>query len=382
MEQSVKAADILEVRHVTNYYAGTGSSLLPGRHRHRVLNDVSLTIHNDEFFGLVGESGSGKSTLANCILGLIPYEGEIFVAGKPSPYNEKHRTRGQVLEYTRNVQAIFQDPLSALDPGKTISFTLQEPLKAHSRYLAEKGIIRNREDREKRVREVLSLCDLDPSYADRRPGGLSGGQRQRVCIAASLMLSPPLILADEAISALDVSVGSQILNLFRDIDEKADFAMLFISHNLNVVYYLCDRIAVLFNGQIVEQGDSEQLYSDPKHPYTQLLLSAVPGLGKSGTENGQDTGAANAGETKTSGGAESAGKAGTEGKTEGPGKAEDPRRAEAGEAQADAEEDGCPYAARCPKATAACREKIPLKDISVRQADGTVKEHMVRCVLA
>jgi ABC-type dipeptide/oligopeptide/nickel transport system ATPase component len=274
-----------------------------------------------------------------------------------------------VLEYTRNVQAIFQDPLSALDPGKTISFTLQEPLKAHSRYLAEKGIIRNREDREKRVREVLSLCDLDPSYADRRPGGLSGGQRQRVCIAASLMLSPPLILADEAISALDVSVGSQILNLFRDIDEKADFAMLFISHNLNVVYYLCDRIAVLFNGQIVEQGDSQELYSDPKHPYTQLLLSAVPGLGKPGTENGQDTGMANAEETKTAG------------EAEGSGKADALRSAEAGEAPADAEE-GCPYAARCPKASAACRKKIPLKDVSVRQADGTVKEHLVRCILA
>ena len=357
MEQPVRAADILEVRHLTNYYAGTGSSLLPGRHRRRVLNDVSLTIHNDEFFGLVGESGSGKSTLANCILGLIPYEGEIYVDGRPSPYNTRHRTREQVLEYTRNVQAVFQDPLSALDPGKTISFTLQEPLKVHSKYLAEQGIIRSKEDREKKVREVLSLCDLDPSYADRKPGSLSGGQRQRVCIAASLMLSPPLILADEAISALDVSVGSQILNLFRDIDEKADFAMLFISHNLNVVYYLCDRIAVLFNGQIVEQGDSEELYSDPKHPYTQLLLSSVPGLGKPLSENGQESGAA--GGTEDKDGEETADSTGS------------------GE-----EDDVCPYAARCPKASAACRKKIPLKDISVRQQDQTVREHLVRCVLA
>lgn len=363
------ADDILEVRHVTNYYKAAGTHLFGGGKKKRVLNDVSLTIHNDEFFGLVGESGSGKSTLANCILGLIPYEGEIAVNGQPAPYDR------------RLVQAVFQDPMSALDPRKTIGFTLQEPLRAHRKYLAENGIIVTKEDRLKKVHEMLTLVGLDPSYADRYPDALSGGQRQRVCIAASLMLSPPLILADEAISALDVSVGSQILNLFMEIHDKADFGMLFISHNLNVVYYLCDRIAVLYNGQIVEQGDAEILYSRPRHPYTKQLLSAVPELGRT-----------KASSPKYSGYAGSA--SNTAPASNDPGQtahaAGSPAAAESACAPADAEAhagismaSGCPFADRCPERKAACGGVIPFKNVSEPAEDGSgaMREHLVRCVL-
>lgn len=355
--------DILEVRHVTNYYKASGTHLFGGGARKRVLNDVSLTIHNDEFFGLVGESGSGKSTLANCILGLIPYEGEIAVNGQPAPYDR------------RLVQAVFQDPMSALDPRKTIGFTLQEPLRAHRKYLADNGIIVTKEDRQKKVAEMLTLVGLDPSYADRYPAALSGGQRQRVCIAASLILSPPLILADEAISALDVSVGSQILNLFMEIHDKTDFGMLFISHNLNVVYYLCDRIAVLYNGQIVEQGDAELLYSRPCHPYTRQLLSAVPELGRSLEISGKrPVHVANTAADATAGAAANAVANATANAAE--------NATVKAVTNEDIPESGCPFADRCPERKAACSATVRMKDISITDADGTKHEHLVRCALA
>jgi oligopeptide/dipeptide ABC transporter ATP-binding protein len=253
--------DILRVEHVSNYYSDNGLGILRNRKRSQVLQDVSLTIGKDEFFGLVGESGCGKSTLGNAILGLIPYEGKITVAGLE--YGKVSRK-----EFTRHIQAVFQDPLSAMNPRRTIGDTMKEPLMAHG--------IGTPEEQEAAVRAMLETVGLDASYADRYPRELSGGQRQRVCIGAALMLEPELIIADEAISALDVSVGSQILNLFRTIDVERDFSMLFISHNLNVVYYLCDRIAVMYKGSIVEMGTADAVYNDPMHPYTRLLLSAIP----------------------------------------------------------------------------------------------------------
>ncbi|MBQ9613513.1 MAG: ABC transporter ATP-binding protein [Lachnospiraceae bacterium] len=253
--------EILQVEHLTNYYDDNSLGIFEERKRKKVLDDVSLTIHNDEFFGLVGESGCGKSTLANAILGLIPYEGSIKINGTlRTPKNGK--------EFTRLVQAVFQDPLSALDPRRTIGFTMREPLRVHKIGTAKEQIAA--------VHRMLDAVGLDASYADRYPRELSGGQRQRVCIGASLMLQPPLLIADEAISALDVSVGAQILNLFNEIDAGADFAMLFISHNLNVEYYFCDRIAVMYRGQIVEIGTAEDIYQHARHPYTKLLLSAIP----------------------------------------------------------------------------------------------------------
>ena len=172
------------------------------------------------------------------------------------------------LTFTRMVQSVYQDPSSALNPRRTVGQTMMEPLLAHG--------IGTPESRSSAVDRMLYRIGLDPTYKSRKPSELSGGQRQRVCIGAALMLEPELIIADEAVSALDVSVGSQILNLFLEIDVEKDFSMLFISHNLSVVYYLCDRIGVMYKGRIVELGTAEDVYFRPAHPYTKLLLSAVP----------------------------------------------------------------------------------------------------------
>lgn len=252
--------EILEVSNVNNWYYDNGLGIFSRREKKQVLHNVSFTIHRDEFFGLVGESGCGKSTLGNCILGLIPFEGTILADGMSPRENRR--------QYTAKVQAVFQDPMSALDPRKTIGFTMREPLRAHG--IGTPG------EQEAAVNSMLERIGLDASYAKRYPGELSGGQRQRVCIGAALMPDPALIIADECISALDVSVGAQILNLFREIDARRNFAMLFISHNLSVEYYLCDRIAVMYRGHIVEIGTADEIYKNPKHPYTKVLLAAVP----------------------------------------------------------------------------------------------------------
>lgn len=265
-ERKNQDAEILVVSHVTNRYREGGAGFFSKEKTTKVLNDVSLTIHRDEIFGLVGESGCGKSTLGKAILGLIPFKGEIRVAGM-------EYSRGNRRAFTKSVQAVFQDPLSSLNPRRTIAATMEEPLLAHG--------IGTKESRRRKVIEMLEMVGLDATYADRLPRDLSGGQRQRVCIGAALMVEPELVIADEATSALDVSVGAQILNLFQEIHDHKDFAMLFISHNLNVVYYLCDRIAVMYRGRIVEQGDADSLYNSPMHPYTRMLLSAIPEIDES-----------------------------------------------------------------------------------------------------
>ena len=252
---------ILSIEHVSNYYYDNGLGIFARRKKKQVLHDVSLTIGKDEFFGLVGESGCGKTTLGNCILGNIPFEGRITLGGM-------ERKDADRLTFARMVQSVYQDPSSALNPRRTVGQTMMEPLLAHG--------IGTPESRNSAVDRMLYRIGLDPTYKSRKPSELSGGQRQRVCIGAALMLEPELIIADEAVSALDVSVGSQILNLFLEIDVEKDFSMLFISHNLSVVYYLCDRIGVMYKGRIVELGTAEDVYFRPAHPYTKLLLSAIP----------------------------------------------------------------------------------------------------------
>ena len=245
--------NILDMRDVSASY----------RNLKGVLKNVSLQIKHNEFFGLVGESGCGKTTLSRAILGLIPFEGRIKVNG--ISLSEKSR-----LDFTNEVQAVFQDPLAALNPHKTIGFSMAEPLAIHK--------IGTRAERKEMVAQMLEKVGLDASFASRYPSELSGGQRQRVCIGTSLMLKPKLIVADEAVSALDVSIGAQILNLFQKIHSEMELSLLFISHNINIVYYLCDRIAVMFKGRIVEQGTAEDVCNNPLHPYTRLLMSAVPDL--------------------------------------------------------------------------------------------------------
>lgn len=316
-----KSEEIVEISHVTNRYRDSESGIFSKTKMTRVLNNVSLTIHRDEIFGLVGESGCGKSTLGKAVLGLIPFEGTIRVSGME--YSRRNRT-----EFSSCVQAVFQDPLSSLNPRRTIAATLEEPLLVHG--------IGTKESRRQKAIEMLELVGLDASYADRLPRELSGGQRQRVCIGAALMIDPELVIADEATSALDVSVGAQILNLFQEIHGKKEFAMLFISHNLNVVYYLCDRIAVMYRGCIVEQGDAESLYNAPLHPYTRMLLSAIPEIEQADELAGY-------GFTET-------------------------RRESAAGA--------CDFYHRCPYATEACKKQPELESVI---APGQGREHLVRC---
>ncbi|MDR2618392.1 MAG: ATP-binding cassette domain-containing protein [Treponema sp.] len=252
---------LLEVCGVSNVYETSSLGFLGRKRRIPVLKNINFEIRRGEIFGLVGESGSGKTTLGNCILGLLGYEGTIRISGKE---------RRGLRETARNIQAVFQDPDSSLDPSKTAGFLLEEPLVIHR--------AGSRTERDRRVDEVLELVGLDSSYKRRRVYELSGGQKQRICIGCALVLEPDLIIADEAVSALDVSVGAQILNLFRDLHERLGLSLFFISHNLNLVYYLCDTIAVMYRGEIVEKGEAEKLYAAPEHPYTKALLEAAPGI--------------------------------------------------------------------------------------------------------
>jgi len=231
----------LSVCSVSNVYITRPLGIIGKKEKKPVLKNVSFEIGRGEIFGLVGESGCGKTTLAKCILGLIDYEGEIFINGKkrePKPSFADRR------KSAFEVQAVFQNPSSSLNPVKTIGWILEEPLRAHR--------LNSTQERQNRVDEILDLVGLDASYKKRRPTELSSGQKQRVAIGFALMLEPGLIVADEPVSALDVSVAAQILNLFRDLNKRLGLALLFISHSLETVHYLCDRVAVMRNGGIAD----------------------------------------------------------------------------------------------------------------------------------
>jgi len=229
----------LSVRSVSNTYTSRPLGIIGKKEKKPVLNNISFEINRGEIFGLVGESGCGKTTLAKCILGLIDYEGEIIINGR------KREARPSFAERRRSafdIQAVFQNSSSSLNPVKTIGWILEEPLRAHR--------LGSAIERQRRVDEILDLVGLDSSYKKRRPAELSSGQKQRVSIGFALTLNPGLIVADEPVSALDVSVAAQVLNLFRDLNKRLGLALLFISHNMEMVHYLCDRVAVMRNGGI------------------------------------------------------------------------------------------------------------------------------------
>jgi ABC-type glutathione transport system ATPase component len=206
-----------------------------------VLDRVDLAIGRGEIFGLVGESGCGKTTLAKCVLGLIDYEGEIVINGRKRVGGRKISYRER-REGALDVQAVFQDPGASLNPVKSVGWILEEPLRVHGMGSAA--------ERSAEVERMLDLVGLDASYKKRKPKELSSGQKQRVAIGAALMLKPGLLVADEPVSALDVSVAAQILNLFRELNKRLGLSLLFISHNLDLVHYLCDRLAVMRDGKI------------------------------------------------------------------------------------------------------------------------------------
>ena len=293
----------------------------------KAVDDVSFDVEKDTIFSVVGESGCGKSTLARMIVRLLePTEGTISFRDNDIFQLKKEALRN----FRRSVQIIFQDPYASLNPRMRVLSTIAEPLKIHKIVPAN-----NIKDK---VAELLASVGLTSDMMDKYPHEFSGGQRQRICIARALSLSPDLIIADEPLSSLDVSIQAQILNLLKDLKDRIGLSFVFISHDLNVVHYFSDKVAVMYLGKIVELTDTEELFGQPLHPYTELLLRSVPKI-RSGKETGKESGG--------------------ESSTDIPSPINIP--------------SGCPFHPRCPKRFSPCDKTVP----ELKDRNG----HLVRCLL-
>ena len=255
---------LLRVEDLKIYYPVAGSGF--GKKEFvKAVDGVTFEVKKGEVFGIVGESGCGKSTLGRGVCKLENLtSGHVYLDGEDiTEYNDR-----RMRSIRKKVQMVFQDPYSALNPQKKIYTSFEEPLKVHGMSLQE--------EREARMRQVLSMVNIQPDYLMRYPHEFSGGQRQRIGIARALAVEPSLIIADEPVSALDVSIQAQVLNLLNELKHDLDLTYIFVAHDLSVVEYISDRVGVMYLGNFVEVGEKEKIYSNPMHPYTQALLSAVP----------------------------------------------------------------------------------------------------------
>lgn len=262
MSTPIHATPLLEIQSLRKYF-GSGS------HPVRAVDDVSFTIHRGETLGLVGESGSGKSTIGRLLTRLLdPTSGHMPYHGSSGTQDLATLTQSQYRPLRSDIQIIFQDPYASLNPRMRIRDVLAEALDTHG---LAKGAAR-----QPRIEQLLQQVGLRPEHADRFPHEFSGGQRQRIGIARALAVEPQFIVADEPLSALDVSIQAQVVNLLGELKEQLGLTLLFISHDLDVVEYLCDRVVVLYLGRVMEIAPTEALYANPQHPYTRALLAAAP----------------------------------------------------------------------------------------------------------
>lgn len=260
--------NILEVKNIKKYFPIKTGLLMRETGQVKAVDDVSLNVRRGETLGLVGESGCGKSTLGRTLIRLYePTAGSIQFEGK-----DFLGVKGEELRKLRkDMQMIFQDPYASLDPRMTVGQILTQPFEIHN--------LLSRAERLEKVKSLLETVGLKASHVNRYPHEFSGGQRQRISIARAVALNPHLVIADEPVSALDVSIQAQVLNLMKDLQEKLKLTYVFISHDLSVIEHLCDRIAVMYLGKIVEIAPRDELFSNPQHPYTQALIGAIPRVG-------------------------------------------------------------------------------------------------------
>ena len=255
---------LLDVRHLVKHYSRR-RGIFGATSIVRAVDDVSFAIEEGETFGLVGESGSGKTTTGRCILRLIePTSGDVRFRGQ----DVLALSRGDLRRLRRDMQIVFQDPYSSLNPRMRVATIVEEPLVIHR--------LGSKVERRGRVRELFELVGLNPDHLSRYPHEFSGGQRQRIGLARALALNPSLVIADEPVSALDVSVQAQVINLLMDLQQRLKLTYLFIAHDLRLVEHICSRVAVMYLGKNVEMGETAKLFASPQHPYTRALLSAIP----------------------------------------------------------------------------------------------------------